>query len=80
MDTSTRLSSVLDIRDELRRDVCQLSFLEEAIRSLIGEDVDQEIVDGMSYSVHHILASLKQIDTRLEQMNITSTDKEDKRR
>lgn len=58
MDTSTQLSGLLDIRDELRRDVCQLSFLEEAICSLIGEDFDQEIVDGMSYFVHHILAFL----------------------
>lgn len=65
-----KLSSILDIRDELRRDVCQLMFVNEAMMSLFNQDVDQEVMDGVSYTISHVLASLNHIDVRLQQMNI----------
>lgn len=71
MDTPTHLLSLLDIRDELRRDVCQLTFLDEAICALISDDIEREIIEGISYSMHHVLSSLNQIDDRLERINRT---------
>jgi hypothetical protein len=64
-----KLSSLLDISDELRRDVCQLMFLHETIPLLFMQEVDQEVIDGMSSCIFHVLGSLNTIEDRLKQIN-----------
>jgi hypothetical protein len=64
-----KLSSLLDISDELRRDVCQLMFLSETIPFLFTQEVDQDIIDGMSSFIYHVLGSLNTIEDRLKQIN-----------
>lgn len=71
-----KLSSLLDISDELRRDVCQLMFLSETIPFLFTQEVDQDIIEGMSSIIYHILGSLNNIEDRLKQINTVSSQEQ----
>jgi hypothetical protein len=53
--------------DELRRDLCQLMFLHETIPFLFTQDVDQEIIDGISYTFSDVLDSLTTLEENLKQ-------------